>query len=176
MNRRHMTVGIVLIFIGLGAIGVVHGLGPSWMEQTRDSTPSTAGPSTSTPVSNHTPAAETPTEPPPFVLHIDSIESCGQTCRDVTATLVNTQDRRSIGVVVSTTIHAGESVDGSVVWEGEHQVGSLPAGESVQHTSRIELGFMSAAAVQGAGGEITIVTSVESNQQSVRFVRHRDVT
>lgn len=176
MNRRHLTIGIFLLLLGLGTIGVVHGIGPSWIEPTRDSAPATAGPSTSTATSDHTPAPETQTEPPPFVLQIDSIESCGQTCRDVTATLVNTQDRRAIGVIVSTRIHAGESVDGSVVWEGEHEVGTLPAGDSVQHTSRIELGFMSAAAIQGAGGEVTIVTSVESDQQSVRFVRHRDVS
>lgn len=118
----------------------------------------------------------TPTPLPPLQLRVDSIESCGDTCRDVTATLLNNQERRATGVTVHTTIHAGESREGDVVWEGSREVGAIPAGGSETDTTKVELGYFEAAKVQSAGGHITIETVVETDRRTVTFVSHRDVS
>lgn len=174
MARSRAFVLLGLLLVAGGIVGAASTIGLPWAGG-----PTGAGPSTTA-----APAAPgggdggaaTPTEPPAFELRIDDIEPCGEACRDVTATLVNNQDRRATGVYVETTIHAGDSTDGDVIWEGDREVGALPAGASEQDTSRIELGLFEAAAVQGAGGQVTIVVVVESDRTSVRFVRHRDVS
>lgn len=113
---------------------------------------------------------------PPFALRIDSVESCGQTCRDVTATLVNNQDREATGVAVHTRIHEGNGTDGDVVWEGSHDVGRLGPGASDTATQRVELGYFDAIAIQQNGGWITILLTVESDDRTVTFRERRDVT
>lgn len=114
--------------------------------------------------------------PPPFEMQIESVESCGQTCRDVTATLVNNQEREATGVTVYTQIHAGDSTDGDVVWEGTQDVGTLGAGTAETDTQRVDLGYLEAAKVQDSGGQITIRLTVETDQRTVTFVEHRDVS
>lgn len=172
-----------LLVVG-SAMGVTGGVAPPWV----DGSAPEANVATSTP---ERPAAETrgdsaggdagtssetTTERPPFTMSVESIEECGRTCRDVTATLWNRQGRTAAGVVVQTTVHAGESTDGDVIWEGDREVGSLEAGESTTDTTRMKLGLFDAAKVQSADGHITIVVVVEGDRESVRFVRHRDVS
>lgn len=118
----------------------------------------------------------TSTEPPPIGLQVGAVEPCGETCRDVTATLANNQDRRATGVAVDTTIYAGDDTGGDVVWEGSREVGTLESGESEADTTRIELGWLDAATVQRQGGEVTIETVVETDRQTLRFVERRDVS
>ena len=118
----------------------------------------------------------TPTPQPPFDLQIESIESCGQTCRDVTATLENQQDRQATGVTVYTRIHEGNGTDGDVVWEGTHEVGTLGAGEADTETQRVELSYFEAYGIQQNGGWITIVTSIDTDRRTVTFRERRDVT
>lgn len=119
-------------------------------------------------------AEETPQAP--FATRIDSIESCGETCRDVTATLINQQDREATGVTVYTRIHEGNGTDGDVVWEGSHEVGTLGPGESDTETQRVELGYFDALAIQQNGGWITVVTTIETDQQTLTYQERRDVT
>lgn len=114
--------------------------------------------------------------PPPFEMQIESVESCGQTCRDVTATLVNNQEREATGVTVYTQIHAGDSTDGDVVWEGTHEVGTLTAGGSDTETRRVELSYFEALSVQRADGWITLVVTVETDRRTVTFQERRDVS
>lgn len=111
----------------------------------------------------------------PFGLRIESVESCGQTCRDVTATLINQQDRRATGVTVRMRVHTGKGTDGDVVWEGNQEVGALAAGGSHTETRRIELGYFEALAVQRADGWITIVLTIRTDRQTVTFRERRDV-
>lgn len=120
-----------------------------------------------------------PTEEPPrrpFAMRIDSIESCGQTCRDVTATLVNQQDARATGTTVYTRIYAGNGTDGDVVWEGTHEVGTLPAGASDTATQRVQLGYFDAINIQQEDGWVTIQTSIDTDRRTVTFRERRDVT
>ena len=117
----------------------------------------------------------TPTPEPPFDLDVDSVESCGQTCRDVTATLENQQDRRATGVTVYTRVYAGRGTDGDVVWEGNRDVGALDAGGTDTATQRMEIGYFDALAIKGEDGWITIVLTIETDSQTVRFQERRDV-
>lgn len=190
MNRQRLAVvaglGLVVVALGLAFAG---GLGPFSDDDdggiddfpTATDTPtSDAGDGgTSTggddgPGGGDTTAESTPQRP--FDLRIDSVESCGQTCRDVTATLVNQQDRRATGTTVYTRIHVGNGTDGDVVWEGNHEVGALDAGGSDTETQRVELSYFDALAVQREDGWVTIVTSVETDRQTVTFRERRDVT
>lgn len=112
----------------------------------------------------------------PFAMRIESVEPCGRTCRDVTATLLNQQDRRATGTTVYTRIHEGKGTDGDVVWEGTHEVGTLAAGASETETQRVQLSYFEAIEIQGNGGWITIVTTVDTDRQTVTFREQRDVT
>ena len=118
---------------------------------------------------------ERSTPRPPFSLQIDSVETCGRTCRDVTATLVNRQDRRATGTTVYTRIYEGQGTGGDVVWEGTHEVGTLAAGASDTETQRVELSYFEAVAIQQNGGWITIVTTIETDRRTVTFRERRDV-
>lgn len=117
----------------------------------------------------------TPTPEPPFDLDVESVESCGSTCRDVTATLENQQDRRATGVTVYTRVFAGRGTDGDVVWEGTRDVGTLDAGGADTATQRMEIGYFDAIAIKQADGWITIVLTIETDRQTVRFQERRDV-
>lgn len=184
--NRNLVVGavVVVLVVGLGLaaaigpLGVLDGDGRDVPPATTTETADEVGSSDSGngDGGDGTTGDEASTEPPPIGLRVDSVEPCGQTCRDVTATLSNNQDRRATGVTVQTTIYAGEDTEGDVVWEGSREVGTLEPGESETDTTRIELGFFEAATVQSAGGEITIETVVETDRQTFRFVERRDVS
>lgn len=119
---------------------------------------------------------EEATPQPPISFRIDSVRTCGQTCRDVTATLVNQQDRTATGVTVFTRIHEGNGTDGDVVWEGQNEVGRLGAGASDTETQRVELSYFEALSIQQNGGWITIVLTVQTDERTVTFRERRDVT
>lgn len=117
----------------------------------------------------------TPT--PPFAVTIDSIEQCGQTCRDVTSTLTNQQETDATGVTVYSRIFVGNSTaSDDEVWRGNQQVGDLAAGESFTATRRVKLSYSEAFAVQQADGWITIQTTIQTDQQTLTYTERRDVT
>lgn len=178
VDRRLVVVAAAVLLVAAGSIGVL--VGTDLLAGNTDDvgpapTPRSTGDDGSASGSTGGDGTPVNTPPPPFSMVVESVESCGQTCRDVTATLTNNQDRQATGVTVETTIHAGGDTGGDVIWEGSREIGNLDPGESTTDTTRIELGLFDAAAVKQAGGEITIVLAVDSDQQSVRFVRHRDV-
>ncbi|WP_435063014.1 hypothetical protein [Halobaculum sp. EA56] len=114
--------------------------------------------------------------PPPYTFTIESIEKCGQTCRDVTVRLTNNRNETATGVSVYTRIFAGNSTAKSdKVWEGTRDVGTLEAGASTTETSRVELSYSEAYQVQQNDGWITIVTTVESDDVTITFKERRDV-
>lgn len=111
----------------------------------------------------------------PFALSIDDIEECGETCRDVTITLVNEQSTTANDVTVYTRIFAGNGTDGDVVWSGEESLGTLAASESVTATKRVELSLTDAYAVNQADGWITIQTTIQSETETMTVTERRDV-
>lgn len=110
-------------------------------------------------------------ESPPFSFVVDEIEECGQTCRDVTATLHNDMNQSASDVTVYTRIYAGQdnTDEGDLVWEGTDDVGTLDAESSHTTTKRVELSLQDARTVDQNNGWITIVTTIESDETTVTF-------
>lgn len=111
---------------------------------------------------------------PSFAFTIDRIESCGETCRDVTTTLTS-EDAGSTDVTVYTRIYVGNGTDGDVAWQGSEPIGDLDAGESYTGTKRVDLSMTDAFAIQRAGGWITVQTTIESDEKTVTTTERRKV-
>lgn len=107
----------------------------------------------------------------PFLFGVDDVEECGQTCRDVTATVYNNQNEPASEVTVYTRIFAGENNTDAddVVWEGTEDVGTLDAGASHTTTERVDLSLQQAFEIERNDGWITILTTVESDDETVTF-------
>ncbi|MFB6360508.1 MAG: hypothetical protein ABEH59_04215 [Halobacteriales archaeon] len=175
VNRTYLIgAGIVLVVlaVGIGA-AVYYGVGPapggsdSGQELTDfpTATPGTGG------TAGDGTDGSTATSAPPFTFVIDNIEECGQTCRDVTATLRNNQDDPASGVTVFTRVFAGEdnTAEDDLVWEGKEEVGTIDAGGSHTTTRRVELSLLEANKIQQKGGWITIVTTVRTDDRTITF-------
>lgn len=122
-----------------------------------------------------TTSTATPT-PQPFVVVIQQIEECGDTCRDVTVSLTNQQSEPATGVTVYTRVFAGNSTDdGDEIWRGSEDVGSLGAGETYTTTKRVELSFSEAFAVQNADGWVTVQTTIDTDDRRITFSEQRNV-
>lgn len=116
------------------------------------------------------------TSSPPFTFAIDRIENCGTTCRDVTVTLNNEQSTSASDVTVYTRIYAGNTTDeDAIVWQGKEAVGAMDANSSVTRTQRVSLTYGEAYTVQQHDGWITVVTTVQSANETVTFQERRDV-
>lgn len=175
MNRNHVIgavlVGLVLV-LGVGA-AVYTGVGPApggadSGDQLTDFP--TASPSADG--AGDTGAdSTTATETPPFSFTIDGVEECGQTCRDVTASLHNQQETTATGTTVFTRIYAGQdnSDSADLVWEGKEEVGTLEAGGSHTSTERVELSLQDAQKINQQDGWITMVTTVQTDERTVTF-------
>ncbi|MUV50571.1 hypothetical protein [Haloarcula sp. CBA1122] len=180
MNGKLLAVGgaVVLLLAGVGG-AFVAGLGPFQAESSGQDlsefpteTPDSDTASTEDGTNTDGGAASTP----PFAFTVDSIEECGQTCRDVTSTLTNQQNSTVAEITVYTRIYAGNSTDdGDVVWEGSEDVGTLEADESYTTTRRVDLSFRDAYAIEQADGWITIRTTVETADRTVTLSDQRKV-
>ena len=172
-------VGVLLVVLA-GVVGaLVTGFGPLPGGETEADAESFP---TATPAGGSTGAGGggdattvTSTPTPPFALAIDSIEECGQTCRDVTSTLTNQQDTTARDVTVHTRIFVGNGTGGDVAWRGRERVGTLEAGGIATATRRVELSYSEALAVQRNGGWITVQTTVETADRTVTFSDRRQV-
>jgi hypothetical protein len=186
MNARPLAVVGVLALVLAGVVGAyVTGFGPapggddgsdaeSFPTATPSETPTGDG-VTATDDGTAGTATPTATAPPPFVFSIDAIETCGQTCRDVTSTLTNQQDTTAENVTVYTRIFVGNGTDGDVAWKGSEPVGTLDAGESYTATRRVELSYGDALAIKRNGGWITVQTTVQTEDRTVTFSERRQV-
>lgn len=110
-------------------------------------------------------------EPAPFGFQIDSIEECGTTCRDVTATLTNQRESPATDVTATTRIY----VENDEIWQGSEDIGRLDAGESVTTTKRVEIGYFDAAKIQSNGGYVTVETTITTAEGSYTFSGRRKV-
>lgn len=174
VTLRHVVGGllvIVLLAVGVGA-AFYYGVGPAPVG-TDSGTELTDFP-TATPAAGTTAegvAETTGTATAPFTFTIDEVEECGQTCRDVTATLQNNQEESATGVTVFTRVFAGEdnTDDEDLVWEGKEEVGTVEAGGSQTSTTRVELSLRAALKIDRHDGWITIVTTVQTDDRAVTF-------
>lgn len=118
----------------------------------------------------------TPTDDgPPFVLTVDDIEDCGETCRDVTTTLTNEQSTDAENVTVYTRMFVGNGTDGDVVWQKTESVGTLGADESMTVTNTVELSLSDGYSVKQNDGLITVQTTIQSDEETMTVTKQRDV-
>lgn len=183
MNARLFAVcGIAaLLVVGSGgavASGFGSGPGPGFGPDNAPGNGAAPGETPASPPDNGggNDGTETATDEPAFTVVADNTEKCGRTCRDVTSTVTNRQNATAENVTVATQIYAGKQANGKQVWQGSADVGTLEEDESHTATKRIELGFGDAIAVKGAGGWVTIETTVESDDRTVTLTEQRDVT
>ena len=180
MNRRYAAVGVVvalLLAAGLGAalytgVGPAPGGGsgeeiddfPTGTEYDGDSGGDGSGDGGDA-------------DEPRFTFAVDEIEECGSTCRDVTATVTETDDETASNVTVYTRIFAGENTtdEEDLVWEGKTEIGTLEAGGSHTSTERVELSIQEARQIDREDGWITIVTTVESDEETITFTDSEQV-
>lgn len=170
MNRTHALVAVALVgLLAVGAGALYTGFGPAPGGGSEE--PITDFP-TATPS-----GSDGGSSSPPFTFTVDDIEECGSTCREVTATLKNEQDRTATGVTVYSRIYAGQdtTAEEDLIWQGKEEVGTLAANESSTHTERVELSFQEGLAVQGNDGWVTIVTSVRTDDRTVTFTSSEQV-
>lgn len=179
MEGKPIIIIALLVAIG-GGVAVVGGdLFPGGSDEPAAPFPTetpTATPSAETGGAGGSTATATATPRPPFGFVIENVESCGTTCRNVTSTLVNQQDKTAEDITVHTRIFAGRGTDGDEIWRGQEGVGTLGAGESYTTTRQVELSYSEALAVQNNDGWITIQTTVETADQTVTFSDERQVT
>lgn len=183
MNNKHLLIGLLVVGVlglGLGAalyigVGPAPG-GPDGTDQPLADFPTVTETTSPDDDDSETVSAET-TPTPPFLFTIDSIEECGLTCRDVTVSLFNNQDQSASNITVYTRIYAGQNntAAGDRIWSGQEAVGSLAAEDSYTTTRRVELSFQEAQKVDNRDGWITIVTSVETADQTVTFQNSEQV-
>jgi len=121
-------------------------------------------------------AGEEEDDGPPFAFEVESVEDCGETCREVNVALGNLMEEDAENVVVHTWIYAGETTDrDAVVWADSRDVGTLEAGEVLRSTDEVDLSVQQANNVRDADGVVTIETTVESPQATVTFVNQDNV-
>lgn len=107
----------------------------------------------------------------PFRLRITSVEKCGSTCRNVTATLKNRRTADRHDVRVETKVYAADDL----LWSGEETVGTLAGKETHTTTKRVKVGFGGAIKIKSNGGYVTIVTIIRSDVGTTKFSKRRKV-
>ena len=65
--------------------------------------------------------------------------------------------------------------DGDLLWSGNETVGTLDSGETHRSTKRVDVGFSGGMAIRANDGYVTIVTTVESEEETTRFSERRKV-
>ncbi|MFC4438222.1 MULTISPECIES: hypothetical protein [Natrialbaceae] len=106
-----------------------------------------------------------------FELAPVSLTECGATCREATTTLRNTGDDDATDVRVSVTVFTDETV----VWETDDRLGRLAAGAGVTRTYRVDVDPGAALAIRENDGWLTIAVTIESDQQTERIIREKEV-
>ena len=168
-----LIVGGALMF-GIGPFGGVPAGGGGPADGSAAPTPADdrSGAGEASQTGNDPGASETgPDRVRPFTVSVGRIEECGNTCRDVTASITNNGGNPRPNVTVSTEIYAG----GDRVWEGRRELGTLAPDETKTRTERVDVGFLGAAKIKGDGGNVTIVTTVDWSDGSATYRERRSV-
>lgn len=181
MSRRTLVAVVVALAVVAGVL-FVGGPAPGGTPGGSDSTPTTDAPAptvgtataTGTETATGTPVATggtTATTASGYDFAIVNVETCGNTCRDVTARLSNTGTTARESVRVTTKVFA----DGDLLWTGNESVGRLAPGDSHTSTKRVQVGFSGGLKIRANDGYVTIVTVVRSASGTARFEDRRKV-
>lgn len=170
MDRTYLTGGAVAILVVAVGVGVAFytGVGPAPGGDSGDEIEEFP---TADDADTEDSDTTSPDETDPFSFVIGDIEECGETCRDVTATLDNNQDETATNVTVYIRIFAGQDNTDTddMVWEGTEDAGTVAAGGDHTTTERVELSLRDARKIDQEDGWITILTTVESDDTTVTF-------
>lgn len=180
MDKRVAAIGMVVLLVVLSGAVITTGLlGPFEGESGVSDPDTTDGPTDTGTVYEGNDGGSTGGEDadsPPFSFDVIDITECGQTCRDVTVTLSNTQTETATGVIVYTRIFAGNSTDDDdMVWDGIEEVGTLKANDAVTRTTRVKLGLRDSYRIKRNNGWVTVLTTVESDDITITFKTHEKV-
>lgn len=167
LGRREFALlgGVVALLLAAVALGMGPGGGVTDAE----------GPPATTPAPTASSAGAggnaTADDAPAITMQVRSIDSCGSRCREVTVALTNEGDAAARDVRAETEL----TTDGSLVWEGQSEIGRLPAGETVTRTRTIEVGYVDAARIKANDGVVRIETTVRTASGTRTFTDRRDV-
>ena len=154
---------LVAVTLGMGGAG-----GPTATGADSGSTPA---PTMTTGTEAGTTTGTAIDSAPAVAMRVRSVESCGTRCRSVTVALSNEGSAPARDVGVTTRITA----DGSLIWQGQSDVGRLDAGETVTRTRTIEVGYLDAARIEANDGVIRIETTIRTASGTRVFTERRDV-
>ena len=157
---------LVVVLVAAVALGMSGSAGTTATGADGGSTPTpaaTAAGATSQPTADSAPA---------IAMRVRSIESCGSRCRSVTVALSNEGSAPASDVRVSTRITTGDTL----VWEGESDVGTLDAGQTVTRTRTVRVGYADAARIEANDGVVRIETTVRTASGTRVFTERRDVS
>lgn len=121
------------------------------------------------------PTTTIPPAGPTFDFAIDSIDTCGDTCRIVTGTLTNNQSSSASNVSVDLRLYPGNDTEGGPVWNATEPVGSLEPSASVSVTRQVNLSTPAAFAVSRNDGWVTVLATIRSDGRTVKIEKQRDV-
>ncbi|QKY21131.1 hypothetical protein B4589_012385 [Halolamina sp. CBA1230] len=178
MDRKHIAIAAVVAVVALGGIAgaLITGIGPFPGGDEGSAGPSTpyedtvvVGGGGSGDGGGDGGATESQQ---PFTFVIQEITKCGQTCRDVNATITNQQDQTAEGVEVHSEIYT----DGDLIWEGTSEAGALASGESYTDTKRVKLSYGEAFKVRQNDGQIRVKTYVRTDETTYVFSDQRNVS
>jgi len=176
MNRNHLIGGMLLVLVVGSAVGAAlyTGVGPAPGGDSGDDIEEFP---TEENADGGGSMATSSTDTPPFTFTVEKTEECGRTCREVTATLDNNQNKTATNVTVYTRIFAGENNtdQDNIVWEGTEDVGNMDLGATHTTTERVELSLRDARKVDQNDGWITILTTVKSDDTTVTFQNSEQV-
>jgi hypothetical protein len=158
--------GLVVVLVAAVALGMSGPTGTTAAGVDDGATPTPAATAAGT---AHQSTAESA---PAVAMRVRSIESCGTRCRSVTVALSNEGSAPATDVRVSTRI----TTDGSLVWEGQSDVGSLDAGQTVTRTRTVRVGYVDAARIESNDGVVRIETTVRTASGTRVFTERRDVS
>lgn len=162
-----VTVGPVVGFAGGGASPATAGstpAGPAPPAPDAES-PATDGGDAPPQTANETNNSEQ------FTVDAEVTGNCGQRCRQVSANLTNNGTETAHNVSTVTRI----TVDGVRIWQRTNRLGNVSAGESVERTARVEIGYADAIRIARNGGRVTITTTVYWAEGNATFQERRQI-
>lgn len=188
MKTSVAVTGGVCIVVGVIAILAVGPVPP--LDGSADATPSETArdrpvspdsspnvPNTAITTNGATATSDASTPPiPGFDFSVDRVGRCGETCREVEATLTNAGSTTASNVTVDLRLYPGNGTSGGSVWNATVAVGSLPGSESASVNRTVDLSAADAFRVSQNDGWITVEATVRSDRETTVITKRRSAT